>query len=985
MTRYKLLFLFYALPFINISNTFSQAPQVVKQKEGVAGTEQTTIIYSPNHETMFEIGVNGAKSLQYRTTFLGKEVITWSPIGLTVNHVEIGKNVSIQSKSQQNVAENIPWNLGENSTIKNSYSGLSITCLSGPIAYTFEVRVFDGSIAFQYQLPKQGTQPAQNMVISKENTQFNFAAPYQIYQYHHESVFTPTIIDSLTTTSDLPSSLTNGKLYMTVGEAANTNYTKAELGKGIAPGSLSIAFTRDSAVKASFPFQTPWRTVGFSQTAIGLHAFSELSMKLNDQPYANVPAWIKPGKVMRSELNTQSAINCINLAKKLNFRYIMFDAGWYGPERAVSSDPSVPIPAIDMAKVIRYGKDNGVGLILYVNYVGLRNHLDAILPLYKKWGISGLKFGFIDGFTQEGMSWLSSAIQKVNDAGLFLNIHDNYKPTGLNRTYPALLTQEGIRGDENSPDAYHTTVLPFTRFLAGAADFTFCFPNPKNNFSKNLKVSKAQQLALTVIYFSPLQSIFWYGRPNDYTNWDELEFFKYVSTTWDESRYLKGEIGENISVARCKDKVWYVGNAAGPGDWKSSLTLDFLEYGKKYKATIYEDGGGSIVKRTADLKRGDVFPFEIKAKGGLAMIIRLEQDLASKKKRVFVHPGILHTKAELGHFYEVGKKKTEPEYGSFELLNKLPLAQSDYQMKGPFKTISRDGTFAFTKNQMEADFSAAYLNAVMWSATKDVAHARKSLEILLAYADTLGVIPPTNDAPLLAGLEGIKLINAAEILRYSYKSISKVQLEKITRMIKGIFLPVADKFYATKAYTNGNWGAAVTKMYISAAIFLDNEDMYNKALDFYLNGNDNGTIKNYISGTTGQIQESGRDQGHTMLGIGCMATVCEIAHNQGDDLYGLLGNRLMQGFEYAAKYNLGYEDLPFEAWQDVTGKYSSWTKISPIGRGRFIPIFEMAYNHYVKRKGLKMPYTEEVLKRIRPEGYDRDQPAFGTLFYFDAK
>lgn len=124
-----------------------------------------------------------------------------------------------------------------------------------------------------------------------------------------------------------------------------------------------------------------------------------------------------------------------------------------------------------------------------MNYVGLKKYLNTIIPLYKKWGVAGFKFGFVDGFTQVGLTWLTSAIKKVNDAGFILNIHDNYKPTGLSRTYPMLLTQEGISGDENSPDAFHTMTLPFTRFLAGPADFTFCYPNSKNRFTKNLKVS----------------------------------------------------------------------------------------------------------------------------------------------------------------------------------------------------------------------------------------------------------------------------------------------------------------------------------------------------------------------------------------------------------------------------------------------------------------------------------------------------------------
>jgi hypothetical protein len=348
----------------------------------------------------------------------------------------------------------------------------------------------------------------------------------------------------------------------------------------------------------------------------------------------------------------------------------------------------------------------------------------------------------------------------------------------------------------------------------------------------------------------------------------------------------------------------------------------------------------------------------------------------------FVHPGILHSMASLDHIYEVAQKKIIPEYGSYELLRDHPLASADYKMNGPFAIISRDGPYAYTKSKMEADFSAAYLNALMWVATKDPAHAKKSLDILSAYADSLTTIPSTNDAPLLAGLEGIKIVNAMEILRYTYKAIPNGQTEKINRMIRNIFLPVCEKFYDTIPYTNGNWGGIVTRMYISSAIYFDNEGMYKKAVDFYLNGSDNGTILHYNNDSTGQIQESGRDQGHSQLGIGALATVCEIAWNQHDDLYSALGNRLLKGFEYVAKYNLGHDDMPFITWKDITGKYSTWTQISSISRGRFIPVYEMVYNHYVSRKGLSMPYTAEVIKKIRPEGYDRDQPAFGTLLFY---
>lgn len=574
-------------------------------------------VNSPDKSMVMSVSFGKDGRLGYELDWNKKKVIKTSSLGLTVNGQETGKKVTLVSSREASHSEKISWPLGENSTVDNTYNELNISCKSGDFSYNLLIRVFNGSVAFRYIFPE-----AKDYLITRENTSFNLIRSSVIYQYHHESVFTPTNIDTLKTTCDFPVTVADKNLYLSIGEAENLNYTKAELQKGEEDNSLAVAFARDTQVKFSNGFSTPWRTISVSKTATGLHAFSDLFLKLAvPSAYVDLNKII-PGKLIRAQLNTQSGLDCIDLAKKLDFKYIMFDAGWYGPERARTSDPRVVIPAIDMPKVIEYGKQNGIGVILYVNYIGLQNYIDEILPLYKEWGVAGLKFGFIDGFTQEGLTWLSEAVRKVNDAGLILNIHDNYKPTGLSRTYPYLLTQEGIRGDENSPDAYHNTTLPFTRFLSGAADFTFCFPNSKNSFSKNIKVSKGQQLALTVVYFSPLQSIFWYGQPKDYTNFEEIEFFKYVPTVWDESKYLAGSIGKNVSVARRKGDLWFLGNANGFSDWNTSLSLDFLAKGRTYTATIYEDGDGNkIIKRSIVVKRGTKLKVGIKAKGGQAIMI----------------------------------------------------------------------------------------------------------------------------------------------------------------------------------------------------------------------------------------------------------------------------------------------------------------------------------------------------------------------------
>lgn len=585
----------------------------------IAQSGKPVVVASPGKTTNCEIRVNENGKLEYKVSYQKKPVTNWSPLGLVVNNVPLAPIV-VNSTTNLQYNEKFAWPLGEDEVITNRCNERRLFCQASGVSFILIVRAYDGSIAFRYELPANANNTGG--VINAEHTVFNLADAYTLYQYNQESVFTPTSLDTFTRSCDLPATLTSQQLYLSIGEADNTGYTKAEFKKGTAPNSLAVTFMRDTVVSFNGNYKTPWRTISMAKTAIGLHEYSQLYLKLASNPIAKVPDWIKPGKLIRAQLTTQSGLECIDFAAAHQFQYIMFDAGWYGAEFRSSSDPTQVIPAIDMPKVIAHGKEKGIGVILYVNYVGLRARLDTILPLYKQWGVAGMKFGFVDGLTQKGLTWLAGAMKKVYDHGFILDIHDNYKPTGLSRAFPQLFTQEGIRGDENSPDAFHNTVLPFTRFLAGPADFTFCYPNPTNTFSKNLKVSKAQQLALTVVYFSPLQSIFWYGKPLDYTNEEEIEFFKYVPTVWDESHYLSGDIGKNISVARRKGDAWFVGNAAGLEEWQGSIKLDFLAKGKTYTATLYEDNEQqSIGKRIITVKKGDQLPFSIKAKGGLALMI----------------------------------------------------------------------------------------------------------------------------------------------------------------------------------------------------------------------------------------------------------------------------------------------------------------------------------------------------------------------------
>ncbi len=270
-------------------------------------------------------------------------------------------------------------------------------------------------------------------------------------------------------------------------------------------------------------------------------------------------------------------------------------------------------------------------------------------------------------------------------------------------------------------------------------------------------------------------------------------------------------------------------------------------------------------------------------------------------------------------------------------------AQSDYKMAGPYEVVARDGIYRQSKGGSERDMWAA------WQCAQKGQKA-KALEIINAYANTLQRFDG-HDAPLCS-IQAYWLVRAMMLMKDN-------EQPSWSAMIRRAMLPVMEKFEADSPYANGNWGAIVNRLRMACGIFLEDSVLYHHAIDYFLHANDNGALPKYVS-ETGQCQETGRDQGHAQLGLGALCETCEMAWSQGDDLWGALDNRMMKGIEYTAKYNLGYE-VPFKTWTDCTGLYNDWTEPGEMGRGRIRCIYELPYNHYVKRKGMKMPYTKKVL------------------------
>lgn len=228
----------------------------------------------------------------------------------------------------------------------------------------------------------------------------------------------------------------------------------------------------------------------------------------------------------------------------------------------------------------------------------LHQQLDEILPLYKKWGIKGVKYGFVNVGDQYATAWLHQAVRKAAKYGLMVDIHDEYRSTGYSRTYPNLLTQESIRGDEESPSLDQAIYTLYNRMICGAGDYTNCY------FAERVTEKmggRAAQLAKLVAIYSPWQFVYWYDRPEksprraggagsaeSVIKTDAAtRFYNSIPTVWDETRFLEGEMGKYAVVARCSGSDWYV-SMLNAGDKKQiSLPIDFLKNRKGYTATLY--------------------------------------------------------------------------------------------------------------------------------------------------------------------------------------------------------------------------------------------------------------------------------------------------------------------------------------------------------------------------------------------------------------
>ncbi|MGZ3951790.1 MAG: glycoside hydrolase family 97 N-terminal domain-containing protein, partial [Flavisolibacter sp.] len=572
-------------------------------QEVVTGT--SFMVKSPNKNLTVSFyqkkdGKGGA-TIYYSVTYKGMQVISESALDIILDNRLSESAMALKVDTLKRWTSNLvvkkvdtfskdgSWKpvVGECSVIRDNYNGATIETVKAdnPIyLMNVDVRVYDAGVAIRYFFPEN--EKGAYYRVKEEKTEFSL--PQGTKAWHAlwaQAKYNELPLSNWPNEAERPLTLKlPSGLYTCLAEAAMVDYarTKFRLSDTNPNTIFTSMYTPADLIS---PFGTPWRVIMVAEKAGDLVQNDDIILNLNQPSRIKDVSWIKPGKIMRvMTQTTQDAKDNIDFAVKHHLQYILFDWKWYGPAFSFNSDATkVAIPNFDLRGIIQYGKERGVDVWLYVNLQAVYAQSDSLFRVYHDWGVKGVKFGFVQVGSHRWTTWIEEMFKKAAENQVMVNVHDDWRPTGEQRTWPNLMTAEGIRGNEEMPDATHNTVLPFTRFIAGPADYTICY------YDKRIKTTHAHQLALAAIYYSPIQTLYWYDKPSFSENEPELEFWDNIPTTWDETKVLQGEPGQFITTARRSGNDWFLGTITNNDARTIKIPFDFLQKGKKYIASVYSD------------------------------------------------------------------------------------------------------------------------------------------------------------------------------------------------------------------------------------------------------------------------------------------------------------------------------------------------------------------------------------------------------------
>jgi alpha-glucosidase len=649
------------------------------------GNSNPVTATSPNSQIVFQLSegtvqMRGSDSpspvLQYAIQFRGQRLMESANLGIKIaGQQDLGPGMHLVTSKAESQDETYGIPVGKTSTVRNHYNGVRADYqdASGR-KLTLEVRAFDDGVAFRYVVPEQPSF-AQVRIVN-ELTEFNFAKDavtyplvLESYQSSYEDEYQVRNVNGLhhewiigaPYLANVP-----GAGWVAISEANIDNYAgmylrkiggqqsfkiRADLSPHVdAQGKTDTSY----AVETSAPFSSPWRVLMISDEP-GKLIESNIILNLNPPSKIADTSWIKAGKAswdwwsgeaapsvtFKTGMNTATMKHYIDFSSASGFAYMMIDAGWAkAPERKSASDYSAMADitqvdsAIDMPELVRYANEKNVKLWLWSHWSSVDKYMDQAFPLFEKWGIAGVKIDFMDRDDQWMVNWYRHVADLAAQHHLMIDYHGAFKPDGLRRMYPNVMTREGVMGKEYlkwsarvSPQ--HNATLPFTRMLAGPMDYT---PGAFGN--ANLKTfvprqfmpmglgTRAQELALFVVFESPFEMVSDY--PEHYAGQKEFDFIKRVPTTWDEVHAIGGQPTEWISLARRSGKDWYIGTLTNWDERTIKAPLSFLGEGK-YVAEIYADAPDAgeeathttVTKQTVD--RHTVLDIRMAPGGGNAI------------------------------------------------------------------------------------------------------------------------------------------------------------------------------------------------------------------------------------------------------------------------------------------------------------------------------------------------------------------------------
>ena len=526
------------------------------------------------------------------------------PVGLIADSTDLGLNVRLERNAKIQRINETYRIVGNHPVAINKANEVALSLIASGKKYTLFIRVYNDGVAFRYSIPNDIKR------IDGEATAWVFQqnvekiAWYDDYEgYSHAG----TINDvPLKKAFVLPMTVKAGGYYVSISEADNQNYcdlltVRTETGfKAVFPNAAkgwSIPVLKENnpntpTGKYKGLSVSPWRTLIIARDLSGL-VNSDMLTSLCPAPAKGVDfSYALPGRCLwqwwgigAPRLDDQK--NWYDAAVKLKWEYYLIDDGWRNWKQGDKDQWTLLKEAID------YGKSVGVKTIVWADSKEFRNAADRMAYLKKvvAVGAVGIKIDFIPAPTPDIMQWYTGTMQDCADLKLLLNFHGSVKPTGLRRTYPNDITREAVRGNEFQMTRYRRVIpydqdvtLPFTRFMAGPADFTPVIFNPKELSSKNY--TWAHELAQAIVYLSPITHFC--DQYSFYVNSPLLDLLQELPTTWDETRVLPcTEMGEVVAFARRKGKTWWVGVMNGGEAKELKISLDFL--GKNAKATLVYD------------------------------------------------------------------------------------------------------------------------------------------------------------------------------------------------------------------------------------------------------------------------------------------------------------------------------------------------------------------------------------------------------------